>query len=194
MKSNIYNLTINSFLVSLFFLFTLIPWLGFLPFGIFKITLMPILFLVSLEVLNLTTKTNVIICGMIYGLLFGLSSLIQSALYPSATAFIFINPLFSVVPRFLMGTFTGVIAFSIQKIKVNSLVEKTFLAFISTTFNTLFVLLFVYNLGPIVYSNLNVNDLFKIFSWMILLTNYLPEFILTAVIYPPIAFALKRIY
>ncbi|MBE4704136.1 ECF transporter S component [Spiroplasma platyhelix] len=192
MKINIHTLTINSFLLSIFLLFTLVPWLGYLPLGIFKITLMPILFLVSLEVFNLTTKTNLISCGILYGFLFGLSSLIQSVLYPSATAFIFINPLFSIVPRILMGTITGLIAFSIKNVNFNSLIEKFFLCFIATTFNTLFVFLFVYNLGPIIYSD--QNELFEIFSWMILLTNYLPELILTALIFPPIALALKRIY
>lgn len=193
MKTSIYNLTINSLLLSLFLLFTLVPWLGFLPFGVFKITLMPILFLISIEILNLTTKTNLIICGLLYGLLFGLSSLIQSVLYPSATAFLFVNPLFSIVPRILMGAATGLIAFSIQKINSNSISKKVFLAFIATTFNTLFVFLFVYNLGPIIYLNQN-QEIFKLFSWMILVTNYLPELILTSLIYPPVALALKRIY
>lgn len=193
MKTSIYNLTINSLLLSLFLLFTLVPWLGFLPFGVFKITLMPILFLISIEILNLTTKTNLIICGLLYGLLFGLSSLIQSVLYPSATAFLFVNPLFSIVPRILMGAATGLIAFSIQKINSNSITKKIFLAFIATTFNTLFVFLFVYNLGPIIYLNQN-QEIFKLFSWMILVTNYLPELILTSLIYPPVALALKRIY
>lgn len=193
MKTSIYNLTINSLLLSLFLLFTLVPWLGFLPFGVFKITLMPILFLISIEILNLTTKTNLIICGLLYGLLFGLSSLIQSVLYPSATAFLFVNPLFSIVPRMLMGAATGLIAFSIQKINSNSISKKIFLAFIATTFNTLFVFLFVYNLGPIIYLNQN-QEIFKLFSWMILVTNYLPELILTSLIYPPVALALKRIY
>lgn len=193
MKTSIYNLTINSLLLSLFLLFTLVPWLGFLPFGVFKITLMPILFLISIEILNLTTKTNLIICCLLYGLLFGLSSLIQSVLYPSATAFLFVNPLFSIVPRILMGAATGLIAFSIQKINSNSISKKVFLAFIATTFNTLFVFLFVYNLGPIIYLNQN-QEIFKLFSWMILVTNYLPELILTSLIYPPVALALKRIY
>ncbi|MGL5268159.1 MAG: ECF transporter S component [Spiroplasma sp.] len=194
MKINIRHITINSILVSIFLLFALIPWLGYIPIGIFKITLMPALFLISLEILNLTTQINLIICGILYGFLFGLTSLIQAAIYPSVTSFIFINPLFSIVPRILMGTVTGAIAFIIRDIKINNFAKKVFLAFIVTTFNTLFVLIFVYKLGPIIYQNLNLETIFKFFSWIILITNYLPELILTALIYPVIALSLKRIY
>lgn len=194
MKTNIYNITINSILISIFLLFALIPWLGYIPLGVFKITLMPILFLISLEVLNLTININLIIAGILYGFLFGLTSLIQSAIYPSATAFIFINPLFSIMPRMLMGIVTGLTALLIQNIKFNNYFKKIFLAFIATTFNTLFVLLFVSQLGPIIYKSLNLETIFQFFSWMILLTNYLPELILTALVYPPIALSLKQIY
>lgn len=194
MKTNIHNITINSILISIFLLFALIPWLGYIPLGVFKITLMPILFLISLEVLNLTINVNLILAGILYGFLFGLTSLIQAAIYPSATAFIFINPLFSIMPRMLMGTVTGLTALLIQNIKFNNYFKKIFLAFIATTFNTLFVLIFVSQLGPIIYKNLNLETIFFFFSWMILLTNYLPELILTALVYPPIALSLKQIY
>lgn len=194
MKINIHTLTINSIIISLFLLFTLIPWLGYIPFGIFKITLMPILFLISLDILNLSSKINSIICGLVYGFIFGLSSLIQNTLYPSVTSFIFINPLFSIVPRILLGFFIGVIAFIIQKFKTNDFLTKVFLAFLTTTLNTFFVLIFVYYLGPIIYHDLNSESIFKLFSWMILVTNYLPELILTTLVYPPISLALKRIY
>lgn len=195
MKTNIHTLTINSILISIFLLFTFVPWLGFIPIGIFKITLMPLLFLISLEVLNLTTKINLIICGIIYGFLFGLSSLIQSAIYPTATAFIFINPLFSIIPRVLMGTITGLLAFFLNKTnKTNPLWKKILLAFTAITLNTFFVLTFVYKLGPIIYQDLNAKNIFKLFSWMILITNYLPELFLTTLIFPPVALSLKRIY
>lgn len=193
MKISIHTLTINSFLVSIFLLFTLVPWIGYLPLGVFKITLMPILFLISLEILHLTTNTNLIICGILYGCFFGVSSLIQSALYPSATAFIFVNPLFSIVPRILMGISVGAIAFSLKNITTNSMLKKLILCFATVTCNTLFVFLFVYFLGPVIYPDQN-EAIFSIFSWIILVTNYLPELLLTAFIYPPVALAVKRMH
>lgn len=77
--------------------------------------------------------------------------------------------------------------------KINSKLRAFLLAFLVTTYNTIFVLSFVYLLGPIIYSSNNYQSFFKLFSYYILLTNYLPETIICNFIFIPTSLILKTI-
>ena len=207
-------ITINGIIISIFLLFFLVPSLGYINVGVVKLTLMHILFIIGTYALYLTVNVNLIVAGVIYGLVFGLTSLVQELLYPGPTAFIFVNPLFSIIPRVLMGLCVGTIAYGFNK--VSDCVEakiyhndyvhltwfqkhylKTFnliIAISTSTFNTLFVLVFMYFIGPLVYPEPEHETFFKAFTWIILATNYLPETILVILIFPPIAYALRKLY
>lgn len=207
-------ITINSIIIAIFLLFVLVPWLGYITIGPVALTLMHILFLIGMYALYVTMNLNLIWGGLIYGLVFGLSSLIQTLISPGITSFIFINPLFSVVPRVLMGLCVGVLAYFLTKISnkietkiyTNQVIKLTWyqqhylkicnmiIAFTAATLNTIFVLVFMYFIGPLIYTNPDQQNIFRMFTWLILATNYLPEMILAVAIFPPVAYALRKLY
>ncbi|AOX44155.1 hypothetical protein S100390_v1c08190 [Spiroplasma sp. NBRC 100390] len=207
-------ITINSIIIAIFLLFALVPSLGYIAVGPVNLTLMHILFLIGMYALYVTMNLNLIWSGLIYGLVFGLSSLVQTFISPGITAFIFINPLFSVVPRVLMGLCVGLLAYFLTKISdkieakiyANQVTELTWyqrhylkiynviIAFTTATLNTIFVLVFMYFIGPLIYTNPDQQAIFKTFTWLILATNYLPEMALAVAIFPPVAYALRKLY
>ena len=152
--------------------------------------------------------------NQIFLLIFGLSSLIQTFISPGITSFIFLNPLFSVVPRVLMGLCVGVLAYFLTKVSVkietkiyaNKITELTWyqrhylkiyniiIAFTAATLNTIFGLEFMYFIGPLIYTKPDQQAFFQAFTWIILATNYLPEMLLAVAIFPPVAYALKKLY
>ncbi|MBW3057747.1 MAG: ECF transporter S component [Spiroplasma poulsonii] len=207
-------ITINSIIIAIFLLFVLVPSLGYIAVGPVNLTLMHILFLIGMYALYVTMNLNLIWAGLIYGLVFGLSSLVQTLISPGITSFIFINPLFSVVPRVLMGLCVGVLAYFLTKISdnietkiyENQITELTWyqrhylkiynviIAFTTATLNTIFVLVFMYFIGPLIYTNPDQQAIFRTFTWLILATNYLPEMALAVAIFPPVAYALRKRY
>ncbi|WP_338964006.1 MULTISPECIES: ECF transporter S component [unclassified Spiroplasma] len=207
-------ITINSIIIAIFLLFALVPSLGYIAVGPVNLTLMHILFLIGMYALYVTMNLNLIWAGLIYGLVFGLSSLVQTLISPGITSFIFINPLFSVVPRVLMGLCVGVLAYFLTKISdnietkiyANQITELTWyqrhylkiynviIAFTTATLNTIFVLVFMYFIGPLIYTNPDQQAIFRTFTWLILATNYLPEMALAVAIFPPVAYALRKLY
>lgn len=207
-------ITINGIIISIFLLFCLVPSLGYIPVGPVQLTLMHILFLIGMYTLSVTVNLNLVVSGFIYGLVFGLTSLIKELIYPDVVAFIFLNPLFSVVPRILMGLCVGLIAYGFMKIS-NKIEKKIYqdetvkltwfqkhylksfniiTAFATSTLNTFFVLTFMYFIGPLIYTSPDQHTFFHAFTWIILATNYIPETVLAILIFPPIAYALKKIY
>ncbi|WP_425379689.1 ECF transporter S component [Spiroplasma endosymbiont of Stenodema calcarata] len=207
-------ITINSIIIAIFLLFALVPWLGYITIGPVALTLMHILFLIGMYALYVTMNLNLIWGGLIYGLVFGLSSLIQTLISPGITSFIFINTVFSVVPRVLMGLCVGVLAYFLTKISnkietkiyTNQVIKLTWyqqhylkicnmiIAFTAATLNTIFVLVFMYFIGPLIYTNPDQQNIFRMFTWLILATNYLPEMTLAVAIFPSVAYALRKLY
>ncbi|MFU0252573.1 ECF transporter S component [Spiroplasma sp. Moj] len=207
-------ITINSIIIAIFLLFALVPSLGYITIGPVSLTLMHILFLIGMYALYITMNLNLIWAGLIYGLIFGLSSLIQTLISLGPTSFIFFNPLFSVVPRVLMGLCVGILAYFLTKTSVkietkiytNQITELTWyqrhylkiyniiIAFTVATLNTIFVLVFMYFIGPLIYTDPDQQRFFHTFTWIILATNYLPEMLLAVAIFPPVAYALKKLY
>ncbi|RUO86596.1 ECF transporter S component [Spiroplasma endosymbiont of Megaselia nigra] len=207
-------ITINSIIIAIFLLFALVPSLGYITIGPVSLTLMHILFLIGMYALYITMNLNLIWAGLIYGLIFGLSSLIQTLISPGPTSFIFLNPLFSVVPRVLMGLCVGILAYFLTKTSVkvetkiytNQITELTWyqrhylkiyniiIAFTAATLNTIFFLVFMYFIGPLIYNDPDQQRFFHTFTWIILATNYLPEMLLAVAIFSPVAYALKKLY
>ncbi|ALA97339.1 hypothetical protein SKUN_00436 [Spiroplasma kunkelii CR2-3x] len=207
-------ITINSIIISIFLFFALVPSLEYITIGPVSLTLMHILFLIGMYALYITMNLNLIWACLIYGFIFGLSSLIQTLISPGLTSFIFLNPLFSVVPRVLMGFYVGILAYFLTKTSVkietkiytNQITELTWyqrhylkiyniiIAFTAATLNTIFVLVFIYFIGPLIYTDSDQQRFFHTFTWIILATNYLPEMLLAVAIFPPVAYALKKLY
>ncbi len=165
-------ITIN-IIIAIFLLFALVPSLAYIAIGSVSLALIHILFLMGVYALYITMNFNLIWAGLIYGLIFGLSSLIKTLISLCPTSFIFINQLFYVVPRVLMGLCVGILAYFLTKnsvkietkIYTNQITKLTWyrryylkiyniiIAFTSAALNAIFVLFFMYFIGPLIFIN-----------------------------------------
>ncbi|WP_215825493.1 hypothetical protein [Spiroplasma endosymbiont of 'Nebria riversi'] len=97
--------------VALLLLFTFTPFLGYIQISVISITLVPCVVMIISIIWIKILKRNPFIVGVISGLLLGLSSFLASFIIggPGPLAVVFQNPLFSIVPRLLVGIVSGII-------------------------------------------------------------------------------------
>lgn len=60
------ELTTVAIVTSIFLLFGLVPFLGYISIGILKITIMPTIFLIAVEITYLKTKINIFFITFYY--------------------------------------------------------------------------------------------------------------------------------
>lgn len=167
------DITIIGILSSLSIVLGLTP-LGMLPIGVIRITTLHIPTIIGALV-------GGPIVGGIIGIIFGLFSLVQNIIAPVALSFIFINPLVSILPRFLIGFICGYL-FNIIKFKnFNKFISFAIIGAIGSIINTSGILVMAY----IFYKN-TIFQIFHIkasvFLSTIALTNGPGEIIASAFI------------
>ena len=160
--------------------------LGFIPLAGIKIT-----------ILHLPTILSAILggplIGGITGLFFGIFSLIQNIIAPTPLSFVFYNPLVSILPRVLIGVFSGMFFKKINKIITNKKLVFLLTSIIGTLTNTVLVL----SLAG-VFHHKGIFNTFQIPAWIILSsiagTNLPFEILISAFIIPMIGLPLKKYY
>lgn len=187
MKSGNYKISYWAVSISLILLFTFIPYLGYWKFGVFNLTLMGILMSLLSYFWIYEKMCKNFLAGFLAGFFFGLSSFLNAWIFPGPSAIIMQNPLFSIIPRILLGAFSGLLLLLFFKKNLSWTIIWSFLVISANAFLTLGFINFI---GPIIFYNSN---LVKI-SWMILLTNYLPELILGCIIIPSGVRVINKMY
>lgn len=131
--------------------------------------------------------------GGMVGLLFGIFSLIQNAMVPTALSFALLNPLVSVVPRILIGL-TSFYAYKLLKIRFDAL-RIGIAAAVGTATNTIGVLGMIYLLYAAPYAQLKKIDVSKVGAVIAGsgLTNGIPEIIAAVVITIAVVSSVKHI-
>lgn len=174
--------------IAIILIFTFIPYIGYLNFGIFNITLMIILLSILSYFWVYKEMCHPFTAGLWSGIFFGLGSFLRSWLYVSPSAIFMQNPLFSILPRTLVGIIMGLSLWLIFNKKWYWTIGWSFLI---TTVNTFITLAMLYFIGPwFFYSNPNIIAMIRI----VLLTNYLPELILGCLIVPSAIKLINNIY
>lgn len=180
------SMAIDAMFLAIMAIMTFIPSLGFISLGgVISVTLLHIVVLIGACYGN--TKK-----GALYGLYFGLLSLIKAATAPvSILDPYFVNPLISVLPRFIFGLLAGLSFSFIKKLKKASI--KSFLVpFSAITLTMLHSVMVLGMLGII--NGAKISDGSDVSYWVmmgsVLLSSSIPEAIVAGVVIWPVSVAI----
>lgn len=183
-------LTFDAMALALIMLLTLVPFLGYIPIGPLSITILHIPVLIFAYFGGLKR-------GWLYGLMFGVLSLIR-CLYPPHGVLdaYFINPFISILPRVLFGFLAGAVFEFVRRIpdlRIRSAVLIV-AAGILTVIHTLMVMgmLAAFNLRDIELDNNNTP--FLTLLGVTMLTGSLPECAAAMLVAPPVILSLQPVF
>lgn len=148
-RKSLLNISVSALFLALIITFSYIPNLGYITIGPISFTTIHVIVLIGAMIFG---KYK----GALFGLFFGVFSLLVSLTYPSTINYLFVNPFVSILPRILFGFISGAIFDFFRK----RLDKKTFLmicapiAGILTLFHTFLTLICLYVFGYL--------DIFKI--------------------------------
>lgn len=148
------KIAIDSFFISLIILFTFVPNLGYISLGPYSFQIISNIVIIGAALFGFKR-------GTLYGLAFGLSSLIKVATYPAGWFdALFIYPWNSILPRLLFGMIAGLL---FDLLKNNLTLDKYIIAivpaslFLSLIHSFLVLsLVYLFSAGTII-SNLDLN-------------------------------------
>lgn len=100
MRNKIRMIAYDAILIAIIILFTFVDYLGYINLGVISFTTIHIIVLIGASLFGYKR-------GMIYGFIFGLSSLLKALSYPGTANYFFINPFVSILPRVLFGFLAG---------------------------------------------------------------------------------------
>ena len=146
MNKNTRRFTLLSLFIAIEIVLAIVPFLGYIPLGVINATTLHIPVIIAGILLG---KKE----GAIIGLVFGLTSIFQNTMTPTATSFVF-SPfitignisggwqslLIALVPRILIGYLAGLIYSNLEKKKVNNAFSISISALIGSIVNTLLVM------------------------------------------------------
>lgn len=148
-RKTLLNISVSALFLALIIGFSYIPNLGYITIGPISFTTIHVIVLIGAMIFG---KWK----GALFGLFFGVFSLLVSLSYPSTINYLFVNPFVSVLPRVLFGFISGCVFDYFRK----RLDKKLFLticapiAGILTIFHTFLTLSCLYIFGYL--------DIFKI--------------------------------
>lgn len=157
--------------------------LGFIPIGLVKVTTMHIPTI-------LAALIGGPVIGGICGFFFGCFSLFQNLTQPTLLSFMFYNPLVSVLPRILIGVFSGLVFQSLSK-KIPLSFRVMITGIVGTATNTLFVLSLAYCFYAHQISLLVKTDA-KYFFGGLILTNFPFELLLSCILVTAVGTAVLK--
>ena len=136
------SIAIDALFIALFVLFTFVPYLGYYQIGPISIQVMHVFVLIGACLFGRKK-------GLLYGFIFGLTSLIKAAMYPGTFDFAFLNPFVSVLPRALFGFIAGIVFDVIKKhtTLVKFSIVTPFLCFVFTCLHTVLTMSCLYVFG-----------------------------------------------
>lgn len=134
---NTKDITLLGLMSAIIIVMLAIPGLGYIPLPFMNATLVhiPVIILAIVKGPKL---------GAVIGGVFGVSSLLNSLIRPNITSFIFINPLVSVLPRILIGLFSGLMADGLRNKNWKYNLQNLIPAGIGSIVNTIGVLGMIY--------------------------------------------------
>ena len=184
------RITLLGIFTTIIILQTFVPFLGYVPIPPLNPTIIHITVIVA--AITLGTKD-----GMLIGGIWGIIRMLKAYTIPASPLdfLLWTNPLIAIVPRVLIGLFSGWVYHSLMKNKAkDSFARIGTASIVGSLTNTILVLLFIYLLygeeyasaGGIDYSQLGV------VLGTIILTNGIAEAVSAAVITPFISKPLMK--
>ncbi|UUC42195.1 ECF transporter S component [Clostridioides difficile] len=184
-KVNVRKMTIIGVLSAISIMLSMTP-LGFIPVGPTKATIMHIPVIIG------AIMEGPIVGGAI-GFIFGISSLLNAIINPTATSFVFINPLVSILPRVMIGVLAYYVYQLIIKATNKVYISGLITGAIGSLLNTAGVLGMIY----VLYADKYLHAMDKSGSagkviMALAAANGVPEAIVGALVVAAVATVLKK--
>lgn len=186
-RLNVRRMTVIAVLSAISIMLSMLPFIGYIPIGPTKATIMHIPVIVGAIVEGPVVGASV-------GLIFGLNSLFKAFTEPTVTSVFFQNPLVSVLPRVLIGVASYYIYQLAYKLTKKVSVSGFVTGLLGSLVNTAGVLGMIYFLYADKYltaiENTSANAGKVIFGLAV--TNGIPEALVGAVVVSAVSIALIR--
>jgi len=185
-KVNVRRMAVISVLSAISIVLSMIPFVGYIPLGPVKATIMHVPVIIGAVVEGP-------LVGAAVGLIFGLTSLFKAFTEPTITSFCFMNPVVSVLPRILIGVVAYYVYTLIYKISKKVYVSGFVAGVIGSLTNTIGVMGLIY----IIYAEKYMQAIGQTgnagkYILAICATNGIPEAIVAGILVAAVAVAMIR--
>ncbi len=182
-NTNTARLVLLAILSAVIVVFTVVPYFGYINYGLIEITTIHIVVILGATILGVKN-------GGVLGLVWGVTCMIRAFTNPLWIAFT--NPLISVLPRILVGIIAGAIFKALSRTSISDVLKAGITACIGTLSNTVLVLGSYYIFGGMFESYKAVYDLFKTIITTLIGINGVIELIGAIVLVPILYKTVKK--
>ncbi|NCA97087.1 MAG: ECF transporter S component [Bacteroidia bacterium] len=129
------SIVFDAMFLAIIVIMTAVPNVGLIQIGPISFTLLHIPVLIGAAIFGWKR-------GLLYGIFFGVATLIKAISYPGTIDFLFVNPLISVLPRAVFGLVSGLLFSLVRKMPkfYQKGIHITVASFVLTLFHTFIVL------------------------------------------------------
>lgn len=185
-KLNVRRMAIISILSAISIVLSMIPFVGYIPLGPVKATIMHVPVIIGAVVEGPAV-------GAAVGLIFGLTSLFKAFTEPTITSFCFMNPIISVLPRIFIGIVAYYAYAGIHKITKRIYLSGFIAGIVGSLTNTIGVMGLIYVLYAEKYmAAIGQSGNAGKYILAISATNGLPEALVAGVLTAAVAVAMIR--
>lgn len=185
-KLNVRRMAIISILSAISIVLSMIPFVGYIPLGPVKATIMHVPVIIGAVVEGPAV-------GAAVGLIFGLTSLFKAFTEPTITSFCFMNPIISVLPRIFIGIVAYYVYAGIHKITKRIYLSGFIAGIVGSLTNTIGVMGLIYVLYAEKYmAAIGQSGNAGKYILAISATNGLPEALVAGVLTAAVAVAMIR--
>jgi uncharacterized membrane protein len=182
--SQTYRLVILSIFTAIIILQNFLPFLGYIPIGVFSLTIIHLTVIIVALVLGPVE-------GAIIGGVWGMTTFIRAFTFPSSpiAPIVFTNPLISILPRILVGLVAGCVYLALKRMRLQRIPSMAIAALLGSLTNTILVLGLIYIFYSHPYANYLQIDVSKLLPALlaVVLTNGLAEALAACLISPVVA-------
>ena len=185
-KVNVRRMAVISVLSAISIVLSMIPFVGYIPLGPVKATIMHVPVIVGAVIEGP-------VVGAAVGLIFGLTSLFKAFTEPSITSFCFMNPIISVLPRILIGVVSYYVYKLIYKISKRVYLSGFVAGVLGSLTNTIGVMGLIY----VIYADKYMQAIGQAgnagkYILLICATNGIPEAIVAGILVAAVAVVMIR--
>lgn len=172
-------------IIAIIILMSVVPFLGFIQIPPIAITLVHIPVIIGAMLFDWKA-------GVVFGLAFGLSSLVVAMTRGAATDLLFINPLISVVPRVIFGALVYPIYKLFEKVQASEGLAIGLTAFVSSFVHSVLVLTMIFFvLSGQAQGGVLDNEIFQKVLAAVLTVNVTLEAVVSTIVAIPLVKAVR---
>lgn len=185
-KVNVRKMAVISVLSAISIVLSMIPFVGYIPLGPVKATIMHVPVIVGAVVEGP-------VVGAAVGLIFGLTSMFKAFTEPTITSFCFMNPVIAVIPRILIGVVAYYVYALVLKISKKIYVSGFVAGILGSLTNTIGVMGLIYVLyGERYMAAIGQSGSALKYVVAVAVTNGVPEAIVAGLLVAAVAVAVIR--